>query len=1037
MPIANIQDAHEVQRGLQTILTAPDADGRARAIRTLFVETLDFDHADVLVTLGAAKDPNLPPDAHLLTRRGGFSVLYIPLEQADDNRVKTTTASAAAKVIGDQIADEPLLLFTNRDCDELHIIYPDLSGSRPRLQRMVAHRGKPARTVIQQIANLWRDYGVAGKTIGEAIRNAFSVQPVTDAFFRDYKDAYDAAVDLIATSVERTDAEQFTQTLFNRLLFVHFVSHKGWLHLNGDTDYLNALWRNYQADPKATNFYTDRLTTLFFQGLNNPEPKDQAQRDNPLIGHVPFLNGGLFEETGLDRHAEHAVPDAAIEPMLHDGSEPGLFNRYNFTVTEATPLDTEVAVDPEMLGKLFEETVNERNSNGAYYTPRPVVTFMCREAIKGYLSGRNIPGLDDDQIANLVDNRDPDAITPDHAPKIYDAVKNMKAVDPACGSGAFLLGMMQEILALNDSLFRATNTSDSLYNQKLGIISNNIYGTDKDGLAVSTAMLRLWLSLAVDYDGDGTPAPLPNLEMKLVVGDAVAGHSPKNDAVQNDLGKDLIAKSNLQKYIVGYTTAYGPEKDEFKKQVEDEKERLRKSIGNLTAPGAVEWRIDFADVILNGGFDVVIANPPYVQLQRNSGELANLYQNVGYATFARTGDIYQLFYERGFQLLKADGGLLAYITSNSWLKSEYGKSTRRYFTERHTPLYLLELGKDVFESAIVDSCVLVARSGHHDATARAVDLDKVSTQDFPPAAEHWGELRPYAERPWSVLTPVERNVMDKMLAAGTPLKDWDVAMYRGLTTGLNEAFVIDDATRQTLINADAKSAEIIKPMLRGRDIQRYRANWAGLWMINVPWHFPLHQDSSITGVSARAEELFKKQYPAVFQHLLAYKVPLAARNKSETGIRYEWYALQRWAANYHDEFTKEKLFWMDLTEQGRFAYDPGNTFCVNTVFMMTGPAIKYLCAVLNSKLTTWFMGNTALNSGMGVTRWIGHTVEQIPIPQISAAHQRPFIQLVDRILAAKAADPAAKTSDDEAEIDRLVYELYGLTEKEMASIAGK
>ncbi len=149
MPIANIQDAHEVERGLQTILTAPDADGRAREIRKLFVETLDFDHADLLVALGAAKDPNLPPDSRLLARRGGLSVLYIPLEQADDNRVKTTTASAAAKVIGDQIAEEPLLLFTNRDCDELHIIYPDLSGSRPRLQRMVAHRGQPGRTVVQ------------------------------------------------------------------------------------------------------------------------------------------------------------------------------------------------------------------------------------------------------------------------------------------------------------------------------------------------------------------------------------------------------------------------------------------------------------------------------------------------------------------------------------------------------------------------------------------------------------------------------------------------------------------------------------------------------------------------------------------------------------------------------------------------------------------------------------------------------------------------------------------------------------------------
>ena len=816
-------------------------------------------------------------------------------------------------------------------------------------------------------------------------------------------------MDLIAKSVERTSAEQFTQTLFNRLLFVHFVSHKGWLHLNGDTDYLNALWDDYQADPKAANFYADRLTVLFFEGLNNPEPEDPAKRENPLIGHVPFLNGGLFEENDLDRGAKNAVPDAAIEPLLHDAGEPGLFNRYNFTVTEATPLDTEVAVDPEMLGKLFEETVNERNSNGAYYTPRPVVTFMCREAIKGYLSGKNIPGLDDNQIANLVDNRDPDAITPDLAPKIYDAVRDMKAVDLACGSGAFLLGMLQEILALNDSLFRATKTSDSLYNQKLGIISNNIYGTDKDGLALSTAMLRLWLSLAVDYEGDGTPSPLPNLEMKLVVGDAVAGHSPRNDTVQNDLGKDLITKSNLQQYIVDYTTAYGPTKNELKKQVEDEKEHLRKSIGHLTLPGAVEWRIDFADVILNGGFDVVIANPPYVQLQRNGGELANLYKNVGYATFARTGDIYQLFYERGFQLIKPESGLLAYITSNSWLKAEYGKATRRYMAERHTPLYLLELGKDVFESAIVDSCVLVVRAGRHGTTAKAVDLDKVPTADFPPPAEHWGELQPQGERPWSVLTPTEQSVMDKMRSEGTPLRDWDVKINRGILTGLNKAFIINAATRKKLVDADHKSTQIIKPVLRGQDIRRYRPSWAGLYLI----------DSHNGHGSTPAVNI--GDYSAVKAHLDGYHPQLEKRqDKGSTP-----YNLRN--CTYHEDFAEEKLLWMDMSPEGRFAYSDGEVYCNNKGFVLSGGPLKYLCGVLNAKVITWFMKNTARTTGLGLMQWEKFAVERLPVPQISDQEQRPFVQVVDKILAAKAADTNADTSEDEAKIDRLVYQLYGLT----------
>ena len=184
MPIANVQDAHEVERSLQTILSAHDTEGRARAIRTLFVDTLDFEHADLLVPLNYA-GANLPSDARLLARRDGFSILYVPLDDSGgDNSVRTATASAAAKVIGDTIADEPLLLFSNREYDQLHLIHPDLSGAQTRLQRMVIHRGQAARTVIQQIANLWHDYGELGLTVGEAVRNAFSVQPVTESPFQ-------------------------------------------------------------------------------------------------------------------------------------------------------------------------------------------------------------------------------------------------------------------------------------------------------------------------------------------------------------------------------------------------------------------------------------------------------------------------------------------------------------------------------------------------------------------------------------------------------------------------------------------------------------------------------------------------------------------------------------------------------------------------------------------------------------------------------------------------------------------------------------
>ena len=309
-----------------------------------------------------------------------------------------------------------------------------------------------------------------------------------------------------------------------------------------------------------------------------------------------------------------------------------------------------------MLGKLFEETVNERHSSGAYYTPRPVVSFMCRAALKGYLAGRNIPGLADDGIADLPDNRNPDAVTQTQAPDIANAVSELKAVDPAGGSGAFLLGMMQEILARNDSLFRAGHTPESLYRQKLNIITDNIYGADRDTLAVSTAMLRLWLSLAVDYDGAGPPDPLPNLDFKLVAGDALAGPDPQ----QPDFTLQSIFNNGLQHDIAAYTVAHGPQKEALKR------------------------RVDFAAVMLAGGFDIVIANPPYVRQEEIAPPEYKQFLLKAYPDAAvGRSDLYCYFYARGLQLLK-EGGVHLFVCSNSWLDVGYGARLQQYLLDNAT-----------------------------------------------------------------------------------------------------------------------------------------------------------------------------------------------------------------------------------------------------------------------------------------------------------------------------------------------------------------
>ena len=760
MTASTLEDRRQLaQSHLETMARQPGAEHPA-ALRAIAARVLGFTPVDNAII--AVDHPQLPGTATVVgALPNDFGPDYLAVHfdlsagQAGSPRNYVTTAQvqAANDIVQRYAGAEryPLLVFTLPDGGGVQFVTGDpVPGNHYRLQdiiRVTANRNGANRTALDCL-------DLAGNAIANggiprrAFRDSFNVQPVTEAFFKDYKTAYDDAVSRLSATLAKSDAEQFTQTLFNRLLFIHFVSKKGWLRFNGNPDYLNALWQDYQASKQDTGFYTERLSPLFLAGLNNPQSLDLT-RDNPvlrsIIGEVPFLNGGLFEPNALDDRAKNggfAVPDDAVAPLIT-----GLFNNYNFTVMEATPLDTEVAVDPEMLGKLFEETVNQRHSNGAYYTPRPVVAFMCREAIKGYLSGRNIAGLDGAKIADLVDRRNPGAITPQQALDIANAVAGMKAVDPACGSGAFLLGMLQEILALNDSLFRAGHTAESLYRQKLDIITSNIYGADKDAMAVSTAMLRLWLSLAVDYDGGGPPAPLPNLDLKLVTGDAIAGPDPQ----QLDFTLQSIVNSGLQQHIAAYTTAHGQQKTTLKEQVDKTKAELRSQMKGAAPDGIVEWRIDFADVMLNGGFDIVIANPPYGITVKNRRS-ATIGHNDSYTNFmGLAGDL-------------APNGIMAYITPTSWETGERFKKFRQYLFGKMALQSVLNLPYDVFETPYVDTAITIGAMGKPPPLQfRLATLDKRAELDLTQIADY--------------MTPADWAAVASDSSRRVPLLDWAADLF--------------------------------------------------------------------------------------------------------------------------------------------------------------------------------------------------------------------------------------------------------------------
>ena len=279
---------------------------------------------------------------------------------------------------------------------------------------------------------------------------------------------------------------------------------------------------------------------------------------------------------------------------------------------------------------------------------------------------------------------------------------------------------------------------------------------------------------------------------------------------------------------------------------------------------------------------------------------------------------------------------------------------------------------------------------------------------------------------WVVLSPIEQSIKRKIEAVGTPLKNWDIKINFGIKTGYNEAFIISGEKKDELIKEDPKSADLIRPILRGRDIKRYGYDFADLWLLFIPWHFPLH-NQNINGASLEAEEEFKKLYPAVYKHLLSHKEALSNRNKSETGIRYEWYALQRWGANYWGDFSKQKIITKGVGSKLRFGYDDNNSFCTAPACFITGKHIQYLTTILNSKMGNYLFRNSQ-KTGTGDLMICVQAIEPVQIPILTNREELPYNELLSKIL--DCINNNKDFSKYEEELDDLVFDLYKLNKEE-------
>ena len=976
--------------------------------------------------------------------------------------------------------------------------------------------------------------------------NTLDTEELNKRFYRELFTWYECAktqAKFPSTGAKVLCAEEQVIRLITRMLFVWFVKEKGLIHddLFNETR-IRPLLHDYHRD-SGDSYYRAVLQNLFFATLNSEIGwrgfSSQSQSTGPDFSHyrykseisdadslldlfrrTPFINGGLFDcldsetATGdggwrIDCFTDNPAHrrDYSIPNRLFFGADGliDLFDRYKFTVEENTPAEQEVALDPELLGKVFENLLaaynpetreTARKQTASYYTPRAVVDYMVDEALVASLSESVKPSDADkeylsERLRYLLDYADSfsDAdtlFTESEREAIVRAIAEIKIIDPAVGSGAFPMSMLHKLtLALRrldernklwedlqkkmaskravvafdtsdqqereDELKEISETfekyRDSDFGRKLYLIQNSIFGVDIQSVATQIAKLRFFISLAIeqrpDFHADNLGIrPLPNLETRFVAANTLLTLRDVQATLTSE--RILEMQGELRHNRERYFHANGSAQ---KRQYTNNDRRLRKNLADelvkvgLQANDAdriASWdpydqnaSADWFDAEymfgVNDGFDVVIGNPPYIQLQDDGGRLRRLYNDAGYRTFANRGDVYYLFYERGVSLARKDTGHICYISSNQWMRVDSGRGLREFIASQN-PLWLVNLGAGVFDNATVNTCIMmVGHSENHDAL-QAANIGK-STRQFPPS--EWSSMRPPKGDTWAVMSNSEQDIKDKMEAVGTPLKDWAVKINRGIITGLNKAFIIDTPTKDALVAADAKSAEIIKPILRGRDIQRYQAQWPGLWLIVAKYG---------------SYKTLPEDFPAIHKHLLQHEDRLRNRGQCKysrstarnSGVEYpgqhHWLELDNNPQEaFLDLFTKGRIAWGNLNNRAKYSYVPKDMFISAPTTMLT-PYSPYLLAVLNSTLLDWYFQMIGVERDSGYYEYKPMFIKRLPIPIISVTEQRPFIALVDRILQAKATDPQADTTELEEEIDWLVYDLYGLIGEEVSTI---
>jgi hypothetical protein len=957
------------------------------------------------------------------------------------------------------------------------------------------------------------------------LEEAFNIETVTKEFFIKYRELFiriKEALDKVVENDARIKADfeakgvdtvNFAKKLLGQVVFLYFLQKKGWFGVERDAEwgtgskhFLRELFKGSHG--KYVNFFNDILEPLFYEALriDRRHDDDYYSRFNCKI---PFLNGGLFDPiNNYDWvHTDINLPNELFsnsvrtkEGDIGDGIL-DIFDRYNFTVREDEPLEKEVAVDPEMLGKVFENLleVKDRKSKGTYYTPREIVHYMCQESLINYLdttlnvrchsydchpdhsegssldssplarndkvkmapndSPSSNPTVPREDIEEFIrkgeatiqndlrvvregrETRDysyrlPESIR-QNAERIDETLESIKICDPAVGSGAFPVGMMHEIVKAREVLTPhivdehgrgdsrtapTTDTERTPYNFKRHCIQESIYGVDIDPSAVDIAKLRLWLSLVVDEEDYERIKPLPNLDYKIVCGNSLLGLPFVSQGMREveKLKKDLFDETNPRK------------KKDLREMIDKHLNELLENTGkSLGYKVDFDFRLFFSEVFdEKGGFDVVIANPPYVR-QEQIKEYKPWLNNI-YKCYTGAADIYVYFYERGLNLLHKQG-VLTFITSNKYMRAGYGEKLREFINTSATIKQLIDFGDaPVFEATSYPSIILMQKGRSQNGQVKALSWQReMPVAEFERVVHANSFLIAQKELNtdgWRIESPSVLRLLEKLRKAGRPLGEYvSGRLYYGIKTGLNEALVVDRATRDRLIAEHPSSAEVLKPFLRGRDVKRWRVSFAEQYLIKIessenkkhPWS---------ERNKAEAERIFAKTYPAIHAHLGKYRKELIQRDDQG---KYFW---ELRSCKYWQEFEQNKIVWGNLAIKPKFAFAEAGLY-LNAPATMLISNSKYLLGILNSNVTKYLVSKSAAERQGGFLEYKPMYISPLAIPE---QPQNELITItVKQLLDTKRENPKTDVSDLEQQIDQIVYELYGLTPEEIAIVEGR